>query len=61
MQNVDTPHATQAIVLELTNTGIDDPESYVLKTLDCADVVSIRGKCCVLILFRIYSVIYLSR
>ncbi|KAL4227733.1 hypothetical protein ACF0H5_013169 [Mactra antiquata] len=40
---VDAPVATNAIILEIGNTGYNDKDSYVIKTFDCADVISIKG------------------
>ncbi|WAQ99011.1 HEX-like protein [Mya arenaria] len=44
LPHIDTPVATRAIILEIGNTGIDDPESYLIKSLDCADVISVKGQ-----------------
>ena len=43
LPTTDSPKATNAIILELGDTGYNDPESYVIKTLSCADAISIKG------------------
>jgi hexosaminidase len=44
LPSIETPTATNSIILEIGNTGFADEESYVIKSLDCADVISIKGQ-----------------